>query len=125
LRSPLCDVGEDGVFDLAQGRAGSLWRCYPIQKIGVSAVICRFYIIRFVFMFQRLEVLGKRAADSDFKACVFRLFRCFGGLEHIDAFLVPGTEVLERGLLRINNGDGACKKCGKCKWDKSAFHRKE
>ncbi|MFN7618793.1 MAG: double-strand break repair helicase AddA [bacterium] len=26
LRSPLCDVGEDGVFDLAQGRAGSLWR---------------------------------------------------------------------------------------------------
>jgi len=26
LRSPLCDVGEDGVFDLARGRAGSLWR---------------------------------------------------------------------------------------------------
>ena len=26
LRSPLCDVDEQGLFDLAQGRAGTLWR---------------------------------------------------------------------------------------------------
>ncbi|WP_339915234.1 double-strand break repair helicase AddA [uncultured Brevundimonas sp.] len=26
LRSPLCDVNEQGLFDLAQGRAGTLWR---------------------------------------------------------------------------------------------------
>jgi ATP-dependent helicase/nuclease subunit A len=26
LRSPLCDVDEEGLFDLAQGRSGALWR---------------------------------------------------------------------------------------------------
>ena len=31
LRSPLCDVDEQGLFDLAQGRTGSLWRALKVR----------------------------------------------------------------------------------------------